>query len=431
VISSNFGFNCQKYEYEQNVHMNEQDMLFTRMGDLSGYLRSKQHAHEQEIVEAKADYLLSVNEQEYCDFLVNKYTYHLPVLHEDEKYQLDPVDTKVDRGVSRGGVPVLFAATRITIRIPFEGNSTAFHLTPSTYSYSRPFGKLHNDEVQLEYTVQPNEKEELKRQVASDLETIRQYIAWMAKDVETYNKQIAEQIPKVVAKRKAKFLSDQDLGSSLGIPLKKRPDAPATYSVPARRKETVISRPQASAKGGKLDPTLDQKVYEEILEILNNMSQTMEKSPQTFQALDEEEIRNFFLVTLNSQYQLHATGETFNKSGKTDILVSFEGHNVFAAECKFWHGEKELHAAIDQLLSYVTWRDTKTALIVFSKKKDFTAILKKIEEGVTGHPCYVRSSKLQSSRLQSETIFSFVFRHPNDAQREIKLTVMAFDIPAK
>lgn len=28
------------------------------------------------------------------------------------------------------------------------------------------------------------------------------------------------------------------------------------------------------------------------------------------------------------------TGETFNKAGKTDFLISYENTNVFVAECK-------------------------------------------------------------------------------------------------
>lgn len=62
-----------------------------------------------------------------------------------------------------------------------------------------------------------------------------------------------------------------------------------------------------------------------------------------------------------------ATGETFNKKGKTDILLRHAGNNAFVGECKFWKGEKSFLSTIDQLLGYLTWRDSKTAVIMFVK----------------------------------------------------------------
>jgi hypothetical protein len=62
-------------------------------------------------------------------------------------------------------------------------------------------------------------------------------------------------------------------------------------------------------------------------------------------------------------FKAQATGETFNFQGKTDILIRVEAKNVYIAECKFWKGEKTLLATLDQLLSYLSWRDTKAALL--------------------------------------------------------------------
>ncbi|MBC7894618.1 MAG: hypothetical protein H7066_04345, partial [Cytophagaceae bacterium] len=70
-------------------------------------------------------------------------------------------------------------------------------------------------------------------------------------------------------------------------------------------------------------------------------------------------IRDHFLVQLNGQYQGGATGETFNYEGKTDILIRDGDRNVFIAECKIWKGETELLKAVDQILAYLHWRDTK------------------------------------------------------------------------
>ena len=152
----------------------------------------------------------------------------------------------------------------------------------------------------------------------------------------------------------------------------------------------------------------------------------MEQSPHAFEDMGEEDLRTHFLVQLNAQYEGQATGETFNFQGKTDILIRAEGRNVFVAECKFWKGEKELHNAVDQLLSYLSWRDTKTALLVFNRNAAFTEVLKKIELAVPTHKHFKRNLG-----KADESTFRYVFGQPNDSNRELCLTVLAFDVPRK
>jgi hypothetical protein len=77
----------------------------------------------------------------------------------------------------------------------------------------------------------------------------------------------------------------------------------------------------------------------------------------SFATLDEESIRNHILLQLNGHYDGAATGETFNSNGKTDILIRMEDIHIFIRLCKFWHGPKAFEEAIDQLPSYLTWRD--------------------------------------------------------------------------
>ena len=127
---------------------------------------------------------------------------------------------------------------------------------------------------------------------------------------------------------------------------------------------------------------------------------------------------------MNGAFTGQATGETFNFQGTTDILIRIDGKNIFIAECKVWKGEKAFLAAIDQLLSYLSWRDTKTALLVFNRNAAFSAVLSKIAESVPTHPNFKRD--LGKS---GDTAFRYVFAQPNDSNRELLLTVLAFDIP--
>jgi len=76
---------------------------------------------------------------------------------------------------------------------------------------------------------------------------------------------------------------------------------------------------------------------------------------------------------INGQYEGQATGATFNFEGKTDILLRVDGKNAFIAECKFWTGEKQFLETIDQLLGYLSWRDTKAAILLFNRNQNFSA----------------------------------------------------------
>ena len=148
------------------------------------------------------------------------------------------------------------------------------------------------------------------------------------------------------------------------------------------------------------------------------------RSPSAFKGMKEEDLRQHFLVQLNGQYEGLATGETFNYQGKTDILIRYEGRNAFIAECKFWDGEKAFSETIDQILRYTSWRDTKTAIIVFNRGKNFSSILDKIPGAVRAHGCFKRDEG-----RRSDTEFRFILHQPDDTNRELFLTVMAFNIP--
>src|SRR5690606_29732415 len=125
-----------------------------------------------------------------------------------------------------------------------------------------------------------------------------------------------------------------------------------------------------------------------------------------------------FLLILETRYDATtATGETFNRGGKTDIILKYanDGTNLFVAECKFWHGAAEFHKAISQLFDrYLTWRDSKVALLLFVRNKDFTNILNVIKEEALKHPYF-----LSEVGQRGETSFSYHFHLPADKEKRV------------
>ena len=195
---------------------------------------------------------------------------------------------------------------------------------------------------------------------------------------------------------------------------------------PEVRRKIKPSLPPASTEPYEPEPALSDDDYEHILGVIQNMVQVMERSPSAFAAIDEESLRSHFLVQLNGHYEGQATGETFNYEGKTDILIRVNGKNIFIAECKYWGGPKKLTETIDQLLGYSSWRDTKVAVIIFNRRKNFSKVLDTIPETVAAHKCYKRFlGKV------SETNFRYVFSNRDDPNREMILSVLSFDVPEK
>jgi hypothetical protein len=163
--------------------------------------------------------------------------------------------------------------------------------------------------------------------------------------------------------------------------------------------------------------------YFSILDSIAGIGRHIERSPDPFKNMKEEDLRHFILASLNANYKGKATGETFNKSGKTDILVRVNDENIFIGECKFWWGQKSFLNAIDQLFGYTTSKDTRLALIIFNKKKNIKKILQKIDQIIEKQKNFKR--KIEES---TKSKLLYVFEHPIYNEIDIILGVLLFNM---
>ncbi|HEY9105455.1 MAG TPA: hypothetical protein VIN58_02165, partial [Roseateles sp.] len=165
--------------------------------------------------------------------------------------------------------------------------------------------------------------------------------------------------------------------------------------------------------------------YEQVLGCIDAVGKMFERLPDTYVGMGEEQLRDHILVSLSAAVTGSATGETFNKRGKTDILVRSPSgaDNEFIGECKVWRGEMVYRATIDQLLSYLGWRDDKTAVILFVPTQGFSGVLEKIKEFTPKHPAFSRFVS-----AGGESWFNYEFRLPDEPGRLIRLAVMAYHL---
>lgn len=406
-------------------------LLFHGTGDLREYLEKQRAKLHAEVGDCDPDYLLKVSEADYRDYLIAKYSVNPPKILTDQIYQHEARDVDIDvsrdplRVVRDRSRPAYIRGTAITISLPFEGEAELFRYQPSTFTFNPPRGEIVGQEVRLTYEFTTPAPKSLKASFDRDLKSIQEYLQWVERDVSSLNQSLPQETSQAISRRKNKLLADRSMTAALGIPIKLRQDAPRTYTVPNVRRKPIIQRPSVSTtEPFQPEPALADSEYESILQIIQNMVTVMERSPRAFVGMNEEDLRQHFLVQLNGQYEGQATGETFNFSGKTDILIRVEGKNVFIAECKFWRGPKALTETIDQLLGYTSWRDTKTAILLFSRNKAFGDVLTSIPGVVKMHPCFKREAG-----TTGETVFRYVFHQLKDPNRELLLTILAFDIP--
>ncbi|MCX4429613.1 hypothetical protein [Streptomyces mirabilis] len=205
--------------------------------------------------------------------------------------------------------------------------------------------------------------------------------------------------------------------------MRERPDA-VTYSVPIKRKTIVPRRTTAPSAPFRPEPALDDAQYEAALEVLRHERNALERSPRTSSKMGEEQIRDLLLVHLNGHFEGQAAGEVFNNTGKTDILIRVEDRHIFIGECKIWKGPKTIPDTLDQLLKYLTWRDTKAALLLFIRSGVPGEIMSKAIDEFREHPNYKRDGQHSTDERHD-----FVFHANGDTTREIKIAFLPFHLP--
>lgn len=384
------------------------------------HLRSKQSKIEGQVLNETEDYILNVNESEYVSYLVSQHSLEpLAVQYESVAADTHEVDIPYGRGLKQAQV--------ITFYLPFIGSEILLRLASDECNHpANPH--IFVEEGCICFEVEdiyhnPNTITKEKDKIESQL---KHMIDHHNRAIDKYNTEINSFTQKVFHNRKVHLLRYRNTLAALNVPLRKRTDLPKTFAIPAptnRRKITI--RPEVSEKGYTPEPTLPVPVYREILQDVFNVGKNLERMPSTYQTKGEEDLRDYILLFLEAQYQGSATGETFNKTGKTDILLRYQNSNVFIAECKFWKGQKAYLDSITQLLGYLTWRDAKAAVILFVKNLELSTVLSTVKDVTPSHPNY-----LGFANEEEETWFNYRFHINDDRNREAQLAVLLFHLPS-
>ena len=172
----------------------------------------------------------------------------------------------------------------------------------------------------------------------------------VASEVRHFNDEVLAFARAQIAARVAAVERQQGFLDALTIPVKRRDDAPKTITLPPIKPRP---RPAPLARVPRPEPLPTValgELYDDILHNVRAMGHAMERAPQDFATRDEERLRDHFLLILNTNYEGQVGAETFNRNGKTDILIKVHDRVAFIGECKWWSGVTAMGRALRSTL---------------------------------------------------------------------------------
>lgn len=309
---------------------------------------------------------------------------------------------------------------------PFTGEEDLFKCQASTFSWGvYPDISIRQGFLSLQYEYSLSEmqregaKDDALIKLEHDIKDIRKGISYANKDVESYNASLQKQALQLLEEKKKKVESFFSVANMFEVPVKK-----STYAethVPLQRKIVPIAHEYK-----KEDVySISDANYADILATIKHMGSTYERTPSSYAMMKEEDLRNTLLAALNGTYLGGAVGEAFRNNGKTDICIEEKNRAAFVAECKMWTGQKSIADALKQLDSYLTWRDCKTALIYFVRRKDFLAVLQTAEETLRTIP------EMRQVQVVDKNEFKCGMVSTQNPGQQVQVRVMLFNMYAK
>jgi hypothetical protein len=383
------------------------------------------HAPEADVLAADPD--------EWAERLASSERLEAPVVHVDDVEYTDEGPTMVDC-TGWSGVPYSISehppymrdGRRIRLRIPVSGSIDL--VTYSTPQMSpEPHGEFDGSAIvgDIEWPlILANDME--SRVLRPYFERLRTSAARLNDAIDRFNGELPAFAHNTILDRQRRLREHGEFFAKLAIPITPRSDAPKGIPPPPirpkpKRRPKIDTSPRPAAIEG---PELGE-FYDAILATSRAMGRAMERSPGSYASKREEELRDHLLTILDTHWEGQTFAEAFRKQGKTDILIMWQGRAVFIAECKWWGGRQAMDDALDQLYGYSTWRDSRLALIVFVRNRNFTTVLDRARDTLEQRPEF--TAWLPPTDVPGE--MRCRIRWPDDPGREAALTLQLFHIP--
>jgi len=388
------------------------------------YMNLLSESIKEEIEGKGKEYILGVDEEEYNNYLINKYTLEPLFVDRESETISEPY---ISREWLENGFRQKYEADvyHFTVKYQFTGSSVVFMMRPSTFTMTNTeiYVNDQTNTVSFSFKLYKKDPTEFKRVKNEFYHSAFANLNNANAEVQMWNNGIVRTVNSLFQTQKNKYQQENDFFAAINVKVNK--DTMSVFTAPTVKKKVIPQPTVSKNKEFSSEPVMSKEMYDDILKVIYDSGKNMEKKPALYKGKDEEGLRDQFLFVLETRYEgTTATGETFNRGGKTDIILKYskDASNLFVAECKFWHGGSEFLKAISQLFDrYLTWRDSKAALIMFVTNKDFTSVLQTIKNEINNHPYFVKEVG-----KRGETSFSYIFHLPQDKDKIVYFEILAF-----
>ena len=149
----------------------------------------------------------------------------------------------------------------------------------------------------------------------------------------------------------------------------------------------------------------------------------MERLPSTYAGRDEETPRDHFILQLEPRFEGSTTGETFNKNGKTDILIRREKRMFLLPNASSGVARSSTLKLSDSCFP-ISLGDSKTAIVYFVSRKEIVPVLEEIKNSTPERSNFIRVAGHHDLSYQV-----FEMHLNGDKACKIRMTILAFHIP--
>ena len=218
---------------------------------------------------------------------------------------------------------------------PFTGEADLFKCRASTFSMG-VYPEITVNKATVSFRIErslsemnnANAKDNLLGSLDHALKEIRDGLTYANNDVTAFNNSLKQQAMKWLEEKKKKVEAYFSIATMFEVPIEKKEYAQT--HIPLKRNIVPVAKHYESSNYYGIS----DGDYKDILDSIKHTGSTYERTPSSYKALHEEDLRNTLLAALNATYKGDATGETFRNRGKTDICIERDNRAAFVAECK-------------------------------------------------------------------------------------------------
>lgn len=400
---------------------------------ISAYYRATIEELKAEVESTSDDRVLGMDLDEWVNYLVEKFRMEEIVLDDsrtDQMFEVEQERTLRGHDIYSDRMPgTVVRATAIRVEVPVIPSDTLreiwkHKLSPNMFSLVTAYPEFdYDDRRGYIHTVVGSTPAD----VNSGIEGIKASIRKYNESIVSENRGFPQQVVRIASARRDRVVEKHrkldDLAAAVGVPLTRKADVSRVVpTAPKVRAKIAPVMPPATKRQER--PVLEPDKFAAILDLIDNQCRGFERTPQAYNQLTEEGLRDIILGSLNAVFEGAAGGETFQGVGKVDIHLRITQGEVFVSEVKFWDGPASLHEVIGQLRGRLTWRDGYGVALVLSRNAGFAEVLAAVREAIPKVEGFVAGSL----RERAANHFVARFTIPSDAARQAEIDVLVYNL---